>query len=244
MPVRFFCFNRHFGRHYVPSYRSCHRLSQRLSTAASRQIPLRDGQGGSHWRNRSHRAIHGVDEKVSNSLAPGFILRLFLSLAWLVVWVHMQSRGIRGGHHLQYPLADLEDASDDTSGVVGAVVAELERDQSNARVVIFGMARCSDFGPCSIIRNFTGKQSCRGSGLRAAWDRGQWRIRYRFSWILVYWLDSHSSCRSEFDSTTERIPKPVLARAIAARVHKCRLQSSRSIEERADGVSALYPERS
>jgi len=132
-------------------------------------------------------------------------------------------------------------------GVVGAVVAELSGTSQTLAFVIFGIGALLRFRTLLDNPKLTGK-AIMVVVVGLACGMGSWAMAVfvtAFAWVLVYWLDSHSSCRVRIDSTTERIRSSVWHGAIAARVHKCRLQSSALYEEQGtDGISALYPERS
>jgi hypothetical protein len=62
-----------------------------------------------------------------------------------------------------------------------------------------------------------------------------------FSWVLIYWLDSHSSCevRIRLDETEDA--KPVFDAVQSLLVsHNCRVQSSSLYEDKGRMVFLLY----
>jgi uncharacterized membrane protein YhiD involved in acid resistance len=62
-----------------------------------------------------------------------------------------------------------------------------------------------------------------------------------FAWVLVYWLDSHSSCRVRIRLDDGEDPKPVFGTVQSLLVsHKCRLQSSALYEDKGQMVFLLY----
>jgi hypothetical protein len=62
-----------------------------------------------------------------------------------------------------------------------------------------------------------------------------------FSWGLLFWLDSHSSCRVRIRLDDTEDPKPVFGTVQSLLVsHKCRLQSSALYEDKGQMVFLLY----
>jgi hypothetical protein len=62
-----------------------------------------------------------------------------------------------------------------------------------------------------------------------------------FTWLLVYWLDSHSSCRVRIRLDENVDPKPIFGMVQSLLVsHKCRLQSSALYEDKGQMVFLLY----
>jgi hypothetical protein len=62
-----------------------------------------------------------------------------------------------------------------------------------------------------------------------------------FSWLLMFWLDSHSSCevRIRLDQTED--PRPVFDAVQSLLIsHKCKLQSSSLYEDKGRMVFLLY----
>jgi hypothetical protein len=174
---------------------------------------------------------------------PQFVLRLFLSLslavgcAWAIAWHPRRSS-------LLNPLADLEERKAlILLGVVGAVVAELSGTSQTLAFVIFGIGALLRFRTLLDNPKLTGKAimivvvglACgMGSWVMAIFVTG-------FSWLLIYWLDSHSSCRVRVRVDDEQDPKPVFDAVQSLLVsHKCRLQSSALYEDKGRMVFLLY----
>ena len=62
-----------------------------------------------------------------------------------------------------------------------------------------------------------------------------------FSWLLMYWLDSHSSCRVRIRLDETEDPKPVFDAVQSLLIsHKCKLQSSSLYEDKGRMVFLLY----
>jgi hypothetical protein len=62
-----------------------------------------------------------------------------------------------------------------------------------------------------------------------------------FSWLLMFWLDSHSSCRVRIRLDETEDPKPVFDAVQSLLIsHKCRLQSSSLFEDKGQMVFLLY----
>ena len=62
-----------------------------------------------------------------------------------------------------------------------------------------------------------------------------------FSWLLVFWLDSHSSCRIRIRLADDVDPKPIFGIVQSLLVaHHCRLQSSALYEDKGQMVFVLY----
>jgi hypothetical protein len=62
-----------------------------------------------------------------------------------------------------------------------------------------------------------------------------------FSWLLMFWLDSHSSCRVRIRLDDTEDPKPVFDAVQSLLVsHKCRVQSSSLYEDKGSMVFLLY----
>jgi hypothetical protein len=62
-----------------------------------------------------------------------------------------------------------------------------------------------------------------------------------FSWILVFWLDSHSSWRVRIRLDNAEDPKPVFGMVQSLLVsHKCRLQSSALYEDKGQMVQYRF----
>src|SRR6266498_929433 len=174
---------------------------------------------------------------------PEFILRLFLSLslavgcAWAIAWHPRRSS-------LANPLADLEERKAlILLGMVGAVVAELSGTSQTLAFVIFGIGALLRFRTLLDNPKLTGKAIMVVVGGLAC-GMGSWAMAVfvtAFSWVLVYWLDSHSSCRVRIRLDDGEDPKPVFGTVQSLLVsHHCRLQSSALYEDKGQMVFLLY----
>jgi len=174
---------------------------------------------------------------------PEFILRLFLSLslavgcAYAIAWHPRRAS-------LVDPLADLEERKAlILLGVVGAVVAELSGTSQTLAFVIFGIGALLRFRTVLDNPKLTGK-AIMVVVVGLACGMGSWAMAVfvtAFSWILVYWLDSHSSCRVRIRLDDGEDPKPVFGTVQSLLVsHKCRLQSSALYEDKGQMVFLLY----
>src|SRR5436190_8295330 len=199
------------------------------------------------------RATGGIDPKGNSWLSieksveqfahPSFILRLFLSLslavgcAFAIAW-HPRRASIRN------PLADFEERKAlILLGVVGAVVAELSGTSQTLAFVIFGIGALLRFRTVLDNPKLTGK-AIMVVVVGLACGMGSWAMAVfvtAFSWVLVYWLDSHSSCRVRIRLDDGEDPKPVFGTVQSLLVsHKCRLQSSALYEDKGQMVFLLY----
>src|SRR5438876_4292677 len=174
---------------------------------------------------------------------PEFIQRLFVSLslavgcAWAIAWHPRRSS-------LTNPLADLEERKAlILLGMVGAVVAELSGSSQTLAFVIFGIGALLRFRTLLDNPKLTGK-AITVVVVGLACGMGSWAMAVfvtAFSWILVYWLDSHSSCRVRIRLDDGEDPKPVFGTVQSLLVsHKCRLQSSALYEDKGQMVFLLY----
>ena len=174
---------------------------------------------------------------------PEFILRLFLSLslavgcAYAIAWHPRRAS-------LADPLADLEERKAlILLGVVGAVVAELSGTSQTLAFVIFGIGALLRFRTLLDNPKLTGK-AIMVVVVGLACGMGSWAMAVfvtAFSWVLVYWLDSHSSCRVRIRLDDGEDPKPVFGTVQSLLVsHKCRLQSSALYEDKGQMVFLLY----
>src|SRR5438093_3752669 len=174
---------------------------------------------------------------------PEFILRLFLSLglavgcAWVIAWHPRRSS-------LANPLADLEERKAlILLGMVGAVVAELSGSSQALAFVIFGIGALLRFRTLLDNPKLTGK-AIMVVVVGLACGMGSWAMAVfvtGFSRLLMFWLDSHSSCevRIRLDETED--PKPVFDAVQSLLIsHKCRLQSSSLYEDKGRMVFLLY----
>jgi hypothetical protein len=175
-----------------------------------------------------------IQQSVEQFGHPEFILRLFLSLslavgcAYAIAWHPRRAS-------LADPLADLEERKAlILLGVVGAVVAELSGTSQTLAFVIFGIGALLRFRTLLDNPKLTGK-AIMVVIVGLACGMGSWAMAVfvtAFSWVLVYWLDSHSSCRVRIRLDDGEDPKPVFGTVQSLLVsHKCRLQSSALYED-------------
>src|SRR6266436_5033709 len=246
MPVHFFCFNRYFGR----ALRSVGiviviAFVAVLSSAAFGANPAEEmakagATGGIDPKGNSWVSIEKSVEQFGH---PEFILRLFLSLslavgcAYAIAWHPRRAS-------LMDPLADLEERKAlILLGVVGAVVAELSGTSQTLAFVIFGIGALLRFRTLLDNPKLTGK-AIMVVVVGLACGMGSWAMAAfvtAFCWILVSWLDSHSSCRVRIRLDDTEDPKPVFGMVQSLLVsHKCRLQSSALYEDKGQMVFLLY----
>jgi hypothetical protein len=184
-----------------------------------------------------------IQQSVEQFGHPEFILRLFLSLslavgcAYAIAWHPRRAA-------LMDPLADLEERKAlILLGVVGAVVAELSGTSQTLAFVIFGIGALLRFRTLLDNPKLTGK-AIMVVVVGLACGMGSWAMAVfvtAFSWVLVYWLDSHSSCRVRIRLADTEDPKPVFGTVQSLLVsHKCRLQSSALYEDKGQMVFLLY----
>ena len=184
-----------------------------------------------------------IQQSVEQFGHPEFILRLFLSLslavgcAYAIAWHPRRTS-------LADPLADLEERKAlILLGVVGAVVAELSGTSQTLAFVIFGIGALLRFRTVLDNPKLTGK-AIMVVVVGLACGMGSWAMAVfvtAFSWVLVYWLDSHSSCRVRIRLDDGEDPKPVFGTVQSLLVsHKCRLQSSALYEDKGQMVFLLY----
>src|SRR5437660_2648493 len=173
---------------------------------------------------------------------PEFILRLFLSLglavgcAWVIAWHPRRS--------LANPLSDLEERKALVLlGMVGAVVAELSGTSQTLAFVIFGIGALLRFRTLLDNPKLTGK-AIMVVVVGLACGMGSWAMAVfvtAFSWLLMFWLDSHSICEVRIRLDDGEDPKPVFGTVQSLLVsHKCRLQSSALYEDKGQMVFLLY----
>src|SRR5213595_3672656 len=184
-----------------------------------------------------------IEKSVEQFAHPSFILRLFLSLtlavgcAFAIAW-HPRRASLRD------PLRDFEERKAlILLGVVGAVVAELSGTSQTLAFVIFGIGALLRFRTLLDNPKLTGK-AIMVVVVGLACGMGSWAMAVfvtAFSWVLVYWLDSHSSCRVRIRLDDTEDPKPVFGTVQSLLVsHKCRLQSSALYEDKGQMVFLLY----
>src|SRR5437762_12733594 len=246
MRVRFFCFNRHFGQALrtagvvvVIAFVSL------LSSAAFGANPAEEmakagATGGIDPKGDSWVSIEKSVEQFGH---PEFILRLFLSLGLAVVCAYAIAWHPRRAS-LADPLADREERKAlILLGVVGAVVAELSGTSQTLAFVIFGIGALLRFRTVLDNPKLTGK-AIMVVVVGLACGMGSWAMAVfvtAFSWVLVYWLDSHSSCLVRIRLDQGADPMPVFGMVQSLLVsHKCRLQSSALYEDKGQMVFLLY----
>ena len=174
---------------------------------------------------------------------PDFILRLLLSLvlavgcAIAIAW-HPRRASLRD------PLRDFEERKAlILLGVVGAVVAELSGTSQTLAFVIFGIGALLRFRTLLDNPKLTGK-AITVVVVGLACGMGSWAMAVfvtAFSWLLLLWLDSHSSCEVRIRLNNGADAKPVFDTVQSLLLsHKCRLQSSSLYEDKGRMVFLLY----
>lgn len=175
---------------------------------------------GDSWLSMQHSLMQ--------FLHPGFILRLFLSLtlavacAWVVAW-HPRSWHIDS-------LATLEERKTLVLlGMVGAIVAELSGTSQTLAFVIFGIGALLRFRTVLDNPKLTGK-AITVVVIGLACGMGSWVMAVFvtiFSWVLIFWLDSHICCRLRIRLAREVDSELTLGKVQSLLVSRgCRLQSS------------------
>jgi hypothetical protein len=245
-PAHLSSFNRHLGRALRAIVAVAVIALVSVSSAAFGANPAQEmaklggNTGGIDPKGNSWVSIQ---ESIQQFGHPDFILRLFLSLAlavgcaWVIAW---HPRRVS----LHDPLADLEERKAlILLGVVGAVIAELSGTSQTLAFVIFGIGALLRF------RTLLGNPKLTGKAIMIvvvglACGMGSWAMAVfvtAFSWLLLYWLDSHSSCRVRIRLDDTEDPKPVFGMVQSLLVsHKCRLQSSSLYEDKGQMVFLLY----
>jgi hypothetical protein len=184
-----------------------------------------------------------IEKSVEQFAHPSFILRLFLSLtlavgcAFAIAW-HPRRASLRD------PLRDFEERKAlILLGVVGAVVAELSGTSQTLAFVIFGIGALLRFRTLLDNPKLTGK-AIMVVVVGLACGMGSWAMAVfvtAFSWLLMFWLDSHSSCEVRIRVDDTQDPKPVFDAVQSLLLsHKCKLQSSSLYEDKGRMVFLLY----
>jgi hypothetical protein len=197
-------------------------------------------KGGIDLTANSWLSIHHSIEQFTH---PEFILRIFLGLAlavgcaWAIAWHPRRAS-------LVDPLADFEERKVLVLlGVVGAVIAELTGTSQTLAFVIFGIGALLRFRTLLDNPKLTGK-AIMVVVVGLACGMGSWAMAVfvtAFSWLLLYWLDSHTSCRIRIRVGDTQDPKAVFGTVQSLLVsHKCRLQRSALYEEKGQMVFLLY----
>jgi hypothetical protein len=246
MSVRLFCFNRCFGRALraiaVVAVIGLVSVLSSVALGANPAVELAKAgsTGGIDPKGNSWVSIQQSVEQFGH---PEFILRLFLSLslavgcAYAIAWHPRRAS-------LADPLADLEERKAlILLGVVGAVVAELSGTSQTLAFVIFGIGALLRFRTVLDNPKLTGK-AITVVVVGLACGMGSWAMAVfvtAFTWLLLFWLDSHSSCRVRIRLDDGEDPKPVFGTVQSLLVsHKCRLQSSALYEDKGQMVFLLY----
>jgi hypothetical protein len=246
MPAHLFCFNPHLSR----ALRTVGVVvliaffgvlcSAAFGANPAEEMAKAGASGGIDPKGNSWESIQHSIEQFAH---PEFILRLFLSLslavacACAIAW-HPRRAALKD------PLSDFEERKAlILLGMVGAVVAELSGTSSTLAFVIFGIGALLRFRTLLDNPKLTGKAiTIVVVGL--ACGMGSWAMAVfvtAFTWLLVYWLDSHSSCRVRIRLDENVDPKPIFGMVQSLLVsHKCRLQSSALYEDKGQMVFLLY----
>jgi hypothetical protein len=246
MPAHFFCSNHHLGRALrtvgvvvVIAFLSV-LASGVFGANPAEEMAKLGPTGGTDPKGNSWMSIQ---ESIQQFGHPEFILRLFLSLslavacAWAIAWHPRRSS-------LMDPLSDFEERKAlILLGMVGAVVAELSGTSQTLAFVIFGIGALLRFRTLLDNPKLTGKAiTIVVVGL--ACGMGSWAMAVfvtGFTWLLVFWLDSHSSCRVRIRLDDNVDPNPIFGMVQSLLVsHKCRLQSSAIYEDKGQMVFLLY----
>ena len=184
-----------------------------------------------------------IQKSVEQFAHPSFILRLFLSLtlavgcAFAIAW-HPRRASLRD------PLRDFEERKAlILLGVVGAVVAELSGTSQTLAFVIFGIGALLRFRTLLDNPKLTGK-AIMVVVVGLACGMGSWAMAVfvtAFSWLLMFWLDSHSSCEVRIRLDDNENPRPVFDAVQSLLIsHKCRVQSSALYEDKGRMVFLLF----
>src|SRR4051794_4357827 len=246
MPVRLFCFNRRLESALrIIAVVAVIGLVSVLSSSALGANPAEEmakagATGGVDPKGNSWVSIQQSVEQFGH---PEFILRLFLSLslavgcAYAIAWHPRRAS-------LMDPLADLEERKAlILLGVVGAVVAELSGTSQTLAFVIFGIGALLRFRTVLDNPKLTGK-AIMVVVVGLACEMGSWAMAVfvtAFSWLLMFWLDSHSSCRVRIRLDDTEDPKPVFEAVQSLLVsHNCKVQSSSLFEDKGRMVFLLY----
>src|SRR5204862_4639153 len=241
-----FCFNRHFGRALrAISAVAIMAFVIGLSSAAFGANPAEEmaktgATGGIDPKGNSWESIQKSIEQFAH---PEFILRLFLSLSLAVACacaIAWHPRRVS----LKDPLSDFEERKAlILLGMVGAVGAELSGTSQTLAFVIYGIGALLRFRTLLDNPKLTGKAiTIVVVGL--ACGMGSWAMAVfvtGLTWILIFWLDSHSSCRVRIRLDDNVDPNPIFGMMQSLLVsHNCRLQSSALYEDKGQMVFLLY----
>ena len=245
-PAHLFSSNRHFGRalRAIVAVAVIALVSVLCSAAfganPAEEMAKAGATGGIDPKGNSWVSIEQSLEQFAH---PSFILRLFLSLtlavgcAFAIAW-HPRRASLRD------PLSDFEERKAlILLGVVGAVVAELSGTSQTLAFVIFGIGALLRFRTLLDNPKLTGK-AIMVVVVGLACGMGSWAMAVfvtAFSWLLLYWLDSHSSCEVRIRLNNGADSKPVFDTVQSLLLsHRCRLQSSALYEDKGRMVFLLY----
>src|SRR5438128_10358242 len=243
MPAHLFSSDRHIGRALrLIAVAAVVGLVSALSSSALGANPAEEMAkvGTTDPKGNSWLSIQHSVEQFGH---PEFILRLFLSLslavgcAYAIAWHPRRAS-------LADPLADLEERKAlILLGVVGAVVAELSGTSQTLAFVIFGIGALLRFRTLLDNPRLTGK-AIMVVVVGLACGLGSWAMAVfvtAFSWLLMFWLDLHWSCRVRIRLDDSEDPKPVFDTVQSLLLsHRCRLQSSSLYEDKGRMVFLLY----
>jgi hypothetical protein len=246
MPAYRSCSNRHVGRALriarvavVIAFVSL-LFSAAFGANPAEEMAKAGASGGIDPKGNSWESIQQSIEQFAH---PSFIFRLFLSLtlavgcAFAIAW-HPRRASLRD------PLSDFEERKAlILLGVVGAVVAELSGTSQTLAFVIFGIGALLRFRTLLDNPKLTGK-AIMVVVVGLACGMGSWAMAVfvtAFSWLLLFWLDSHSSCRVRIRLDDSEDPKPIFDAVQSLLVsHRCRVQSSSLYEDKGRMVFLLY----
>ena len=173
-------------------------------------------------------SLMSIQNSLQQFAHPEFVLRLFLSLAlavgctWVIAWHPRGSKRID-------PVAELDERKAlILLGVVGAVVAEISGTTPTLAFVIFGIGALLRFRTVLDNPKATGK-AILVVVIGLACGMGSWTMAVfvtAFSWVLIYFLDSHLTCNMtiRFDSEGDTRPLQNTVQSLLVS-HRCRVQS-------------------
>ena len=174
-------------------------------------------------------SLQSIQHSFQQFAHPEFMLRLLLSLAlavacaWVIAW---NPRGCKRAN----PLAELEERKAFIIlGVVGAIVAELSATSPTLAFVIFSIGALLRFRTVLDNPKATGK-AILVVVIGLACGMGSWTMAVFvtvFSWLLLYWLDTHLSCemRIRLDGSKDSKPLQTAVESVLL-AHHCRLHGS------------------
>ena len=189
------------------------------------------------------RPWQAIQHSLEQFAHPEFILRLFLSLSLAVVCAYAIAWHPRRSS-LMDPLSDLEEQKTlILLGMVGAIVAELSGSSQTLAFVIFGIGALLRFRTVLDNPKLVGK-AITVVVIGLACGMGSWAMAVFvtiFSWLLVYWLDSHASCRIRIRVNDTADPQPIFGTMQSLLVsHHCRLKSSALYEDKGQMIFVMY----